>query len=108
MKSKTIHQYDYRKRNMKVYAINEGVGLGIYLRSDDGNSYFVVSHRRNGLLWKTLRNGMPIGELRKIRPSFNRKRQKMYELVRPIRDAVDFLQPYYCGLSTQSARKELS
>ncbi|GHV37273.1 hypothetical protein FACS1894187_13580 [Synergistales bacterium] len=52
-------------------------GLDVYIDME-GKEYYVTTRRTNGLLWTRLKDGITIGELKRIRPSRSHAEQKYY------------------------------
>ena len=62
-------------------AKNGNCGLDIYIIKD-GREYYVTTRRSNGLLWAKLKDGVTLGELRRVKPTYTRTAQKYYHYSR--------------------------
>lgn len=79
---------------IKVFAVNEKSGLSLYLSNSGGSKYYLMTYRRNGLLWSLLKDGKSLDELRLLRPNCDRRMQTIYKSVRHILKVVDSYLQY--------------
>jgi hypothetical protein len=67
--------------NFMLQAKNVPGGMGIYLRAS-GREYLLTWRRRCGLLYARLKDGVTLGELRRLKPRKSRAAQKYYHYTR--------------------------
>jgi hypothetical protein len=69
-----------------IQAKNGKKGLDVYLRAN-GDEHYLYTHRPNHLLLKKLKDGVTIGEIKRIKPA--RDEQMYYHFTRYILKVVD-------------------
>ncbi|GHU51438.1 hypothetical protein FACS1894127_7760 [Clostridia bacterium] len=62
---------------LMLHAKNGNYGLNIYI-SNGGKEYYLSTRRPCGLLWTKLKDGVTLGELKRIKPGYTRAGQKYY------------------------------
>jgi hypothetical protein len=64
----------------RIYAQSSKNGLDIYL-DISGKDYYLTTHRPNENIWRKLKDGTSLGELRRIKPKKCRAEQKYHHYV---------------------------
>ena len=72
---KNVCQHPPKHNNMKVIATKEKSRFILYLINSGGNKYYLMTHRRNGLLWSLLKDGKSLDGLRLLKPNCDRRMQ---------------------------------
>jgi len=80
--------------NLMLYARNGSSGLDLYLGNAGTPAKFLLSRRPNGLLYLLLCDGMRVDDLRRLKPSRNRSRQKIYHYAQQLLKHVDTYLKY--------------
>jgi hypothetical protein len=81
-----------RSSKTRIYAQNGKKGLDIYL-DISGTDYYLTTCRPNSYVWKNLKDGAALGELRRVKPSKSKLEQKYYHYVsHMLKIADDFIK----------------
>jgi len=71
---------------------NGSNGLDLYM-TVDGTAHYVTTRRRSGYMWQQLKDGITLGELRRVKPKKNKLSQKYFNSVNHlIKVADDFIK----------------
>jgi len=77
---------------LTIHAKNGNHGLDIYVGSS-GQWHYILTRRASGLLWTKLKDGVTVGELRRLKPQNTRLEQKYYHASRYLLKVVkDYLR----------------
>jgi len=79
---------------LTLYARNGTSGLDLYLGNAGIPAQLLLTRRPNGLLYQLLCDGMRVDDLRRLKPSRNRSRQKTYHYARQLLKLVDIYMKY--------------
>lgn len=87
-----------KNRNISILAQNTTDARGFHIYLDfSGQREYLMSHRHNGLLYDLLKDGVALDDVRRWRPSGNRKRGRsrrrreecLYHMVDHLLDVAD-------------------
>jgi len=79
---------------LTLYARNGSAGLELYLGDAGMPTQFLTTRRRNGLLYLLLRDGIHVDDLRRLKPSRNPSRQKIYHYAQNLLKLIDTYLKY--------------
>ena len=74
-----------------VFAQSRQDHLEIYLREGDGTRVYLTTRRFNPTLWRYLKDGRTVRELRTFSPGRNRGEQRMEDALRRTIRVIDWL-----------------
>ena len=76
------------RKNLEVRAQRGKNGLDIYLVVA-GIGHYITTRRSNGPLWSSLKEGMRLRDLKRFKPGYTRREQKIYKSTQYFLKVVD-------------------
>jgi len=80
-------------QQITIHTKNCEQGLNIYI-CIGGIEHYVTTHRKSGLIWNKLKDGITLGELKRIKPKYPRAEQKFFHSAQHIIRVVDDFLKY--------------